>query len=152
MNLLLPLLCCAALQTPTTWSPAQQHIIDRGAQWSAAYQAGDLEALMQHYVDDAFVALHGQPALKGKPAISAYFAPRLGQSDVSFDLRYERVRIYGDVAYIISQYWLTATDRNSGATVRDAGRSLLVYELGSDGQWRIAADIDQATPDVTFTP
>ena len=47
-----------------------------------------------------------------------------------------------------SKYWLKAIDNETGDTYLDAGRSLLVYKK-HDGQWKIAADIDQATPDVT---
>ena len=56
---------------------------------------------------------------------------------------------HGDIAYIISQYWLKAVDKKSGDVLLDAGRSLLVYKK-DDGAWKIAADIDQATPDVDW--
>lgn len=35
------------------------------------------------------------------------------------------------------------------AIVSDAGRSLLIYRF-EQGQWKIAVDIDQATPDVAW--
>ncbi len=121
-----------------------------GSRWAEYYKAGDLDSLMTLYTDDAIVALHGQPALYGKDAVREYFSTRIGKADSEFELDYELEEIHGDIAYIISKYWLVAKDRETGNTYKDAGRSLLVYKRGPDGDWLIAADIDQATPDVSF--
>ncbi len=118
-----------------------------GGKWAAYYEAEDLDGLMSLYMDDVVVALHGQPALFGKQAVREYFAARLGKAESKFELNYEVRETHGDIAYIISQYWLKATDKESGDVFLDAGRSLLVYKK-QDGRWKIAADIDQATPDV----
>jgi ketosteroid isomerase-like protein len=64
-------------------------------------------------------------------------------------LKYELRETHGEIAYIISKYWLKATDKETGNTYLDAGRSLLVYKKQS-GRWKIAADIDQSTPDVSW--
>jgi uncharacterized protein (TIGR02246 family) len=121
-----------------------------GSRWAEYYKAGDLDALMTLYTDDVVVALHGQPALYGKEAVREYFSTRIGKADTKFELDYELEEVHGDIAYIISKYWLVATDRETGETYRDAGRSLLVYKRDPHGEWLIAADIDQATPDVRF--
>jgi uncharacterized protein (TIGR02246 family) len=121
-----------------------------GSRWAEYYKAGDLDSLMTLYTDDVVVALHGQPALYGRDAVRDYFSTRIGKADTEFELDYELEEIHGDIAYIISKYWLVATNRETGQTYRDAGRSLLVYKRGTDGEWLIAADIDQATPDVSF--
>ena len=118
-----------------------------GSLWAEYYKAGDLEGLMTLYTDDVIVALHGQPALFGKAAVRDYFSARLGKAESTFELDYERVDVQGDIAYIISKYWLSARDRETGNRYRDAGRSLLVYKK-IDGRWKIDADIDQASPDV----
>jgi uncharacterized protein (TIGR02246 family) len=104
---------------------------------------------MTLYTQDAVVALHGQPALFGKDAIRAYFAARLGKAESTFELDYEVRQTHGDIAYIISKYWLIAKNKLTGAVYRDAGRSMLVYKK-EHGQWKIAADIDQSSPDVTW--
>ena len=121
-----------------------------GSVWAEYYKAGDLDGLMTLYMDDVVVALHGQPALYGKAAVRDYFSTRIGKAETVFELDYELVEVHGDIAYIISKYWLHATDRDSGEVYKDAGRSLLVYKRAADGRWKIAADIDQATPDVAF--
>ena len=135
--------------TSTAADSGLNEIEAEGGKWARYYESEDLDGLMTLYVDDAVVALHGQPALFGKQAIRDYFAARLGKAESTFELKYEVRETHGDIAYIISQYWLKAVDKKSGDVLLDAGRSLLVYKK-DDGAWKIAADIDQATPDVDW--
>ena len=127
----------------------ETEIAAEGGKWAEYYEQADLEGLMTLYVDDAIVALHGQPALFGITAIREYFSTRIGKAESVFELDYELRETHGDIAYIVSKYWLKATDNETGVVYKDAGRSLLVYKK-QDGQWKIAADIDQATPDVVW--
>ena len=139
----------SALLTPGAWADFETEIAAEGGKWANYYEQEDLEGLMTLYVDDAVVALHGQPALFGIEAIRDYFSTRIGKAESVFELDYELRETHGEIAYIISKYWLKATDKETGEVYKDAGRSLLVYKK-QDGQWKIAADIDQATPDVTW--
>ncbi len=143
---------CVGVSASCSESPGDDQespVRAEGSLWAEYYKAGDLEGLMTLYVDDVVVALHGQPALYGKEAVRDYFAPRIGKADTEFELDYELVEVHGEIAYIISKYWLHAVNKETGATYKDAGRSLLVYKK-RQGRWMIAADIDQATPDVTW--
>ncbi|MEL0138104.1 MAG: nuclear transport factor 2 family protein [Halieaceae bacterium] len=139
----------ALLMSAAPLADFANEIAAEGGKWARYYEQGDLDGLMTLYVDDAIVALHGQPALFGIEAIREYFAPRIGKADSTFELEYELRETHGEIAYIISKYWLKAVDNETGDTYLDAGRSLLVYKK-HDGQWKIAADIDQATPDVSW--
>ncbi|MGI9331292.1 MAG: YybH family protein [Gammaproteobacteria bacterium] len=120
--------------------------------WIVAFKAGDIDALMALYAPDAFVALHGQPAMRGKGAIRDYFAPKLGTSEVEFLLDFEEIQVHGDVAHLVSQYWYVSVPKGGGDPLRDAGRSALIYKKAGNGRWLIYLDIDQQTPDVTFPP
>ena len=137
------------LLSTATLADFANEIAAEGGKWARYYEQGDLDGLMTLYVDDAIVALHGQPALFGKEAIREYFSTRIGKADSTFELEYELRETHGEIAYIISKYWLKAVDNETGNTYLDAGRSLLVYKK-HDGRWKIAADIDQATPDVSW--
>jgi len=137
------------LLSTATLADFANEIAAEGGKWARYYEQGDLDGLMTLYVDDAIVALHGQPALFGIEAIREYFSTRIGKADSTFELEYELRETHGEIAYIISKYWLKAVDNETGNTYLDAGRSLLVYKK-HDGQWKIAADIDQATPDVSW--
>jgi uncharacterized protein (TIGR02246 family) len=142
-------LLAALLSSPAALSDFETEIAAEGGKWAHYYEQADLDGLMTLYVEDAIVALHGQPALFGIDTIRDYFAQRIGKAEATFELDYELRETHGDIAYIISKYWLKATDKTTGALYKEAGRSLLVYKR-QDGQWKIAADIDQATPDVTW--
>ncbi|MGK0293308.1 MAG: ketosteroid isomerase-like protein [Porticoccaceae bacterium] len=121
-----------------------------GGKWAEYYENADLDGLMTLYTDDVVVALHGQPALYGKAAVREYFSSRIDKAISKFELDYEVREIHGDVAYLISKYWLRAEDKETGEVFLDAGRSLLIYKRDSSGHFKIAADIDQASPDVTW--
>ena len=134
---------------PSASADFETEIAAEGGKWAKYYQQENLNGLMTLYMDDAVVALHGQPALFGIDAIRDYFSTRIGKAKSIFELDYELRETHGDIAYIISKYWLKAIDKETGDIYKDAGRSLLIY-IKHDGQWKIAADIDQATPDVTW--
>jgi ketosteroid isomerase-like protein len=119
--------------------------------WILAFKGGDLDALMALYEPDAYVALHGQPVLRGIEAVRAYFAPRVGRGQVEFLLDIERIDVHGRFAHLISGYWFTL-DLPGQPRYEDAGRSLLIYRRTAGGQWRIHVDIDQDTPDIVFPP
>ncbi len=138
---------CAHTTRPVLESP----LTATGESWIAYYKSGDLDGLMTLYVDDAIVALHGQPMLRGIDEIKTYFSNGIGQTNVEFDLEYEMVETHGDIAHAMAKYWLVSRSKETGEVVyQDAGRSLLIYKRDADGRWKIAVDIDQATPDVTF--
>lgn len=146
------LLAVLALAAGCVTSPSNQlgPLQEQGSAWANYYKAGDIEGLMTLYVDDAIVALHGQPALYGVEQIRAYFEPTMGKADVEFVLDYELLERHRDTAHLMSKYWLTSVDRETGNVYKDAGRSVLIYKKGADGNWKIAVDIDQATPDVVW--
>jgi len=131
---------------------AEAAIRAAAATWIRRYQAGDLEGLMALYTDSPTVALHGQPLLEGRQAVRAFFAPAMGRAEVDFTIAVEAIEVHGDVAHLMSKYWLEARPHDGGEPYRDAGRSLLIYRRAADGRWLIHVDIDQATPDVTWPP
>ncbi len=118
--------------------------------WIELYSAGDLDQLMTLYTQDAIVALHGKPALRGVEQIRSFFAPGMGKSRVTFEIAIEEIQIHGETAHLLSKYYLTAEPESGGDTYRDAGRSLLIYKRNADNEWKLYLDIDQATPDAEF--
>ena len=119
--------------------------------WIKYYEADDLEQLMMLYMDDAFVALHGRPSLRGVEQVQAFFAPGMGKAETNFELDIEEIQIHGDTAHLLSKYWLTAISKGDGSIYKDAGRSLLIYKRDLDNQWKIYLDIDQSTPDAGWS-
>ena len=118
--------------------------------WIELYTAGDLDRLMSLYTEDAIVALHGRPAMRGVEQVRNFFAPGMGKSRVTFEIDIEEIQIHGDTAHLLSKYYLTSEPVSGGDTYRDAGRSLLIYKRNEDNEWKLYLDIDQATPDAQF--
>ena len=108
-------LLAALLSSPMALSDFETEIAAEGGKWAHYYEQADLDGLMTLYVEDAIVALHGQPALFGIDAIRDYFAQRIGKAEATFELDYELRETHGELAYIISKYWLKATDKTTGA-------------------------------------
>ena len=112
----IPLLA-ALLSSPMALSDFETEIAAEGGKWAHYYEQADLDGLMTLYVEDAIVALHGQPALFGIDTIRDYFAQRIGKAEATFELDYELRETHGDIAYIISKYWLKATDKDDWRAV-----------------------------------
>jgi len=119
-------------------------------QWKKYYEADDYDGLMTLYTDSPRVYLHGQPGLVGMQAVRDYFKPRVGTAKATFELDYETIEVYGDLAVLVSKYWLTLKTKDSKTPIRDQGRSMLIYKKDLNGEWKIAFDIDQSSPDVDW--
>ena len=109
----------SAILVPAAQADFETEIAAEGGKWANYYEQENLEGLMTLYVDDAVVALHGQPALFGIGAIRDYFSTRIGKAESIFELDYELRETHGDLAYIISKYWLKAIDKETGAIYKD---------------------------------
>ena len=144
------LLGCA--NTPTALSETNEvnRVRQAAEQWKSYYEANDYDGLMTLYTDNPRVYLHGQPGLVGMQAVRDYFKPRVGVGKATFELDYETIEVYGDLAILVSKYWLTLKMDDSDTPIRDQGRSMLIYAKDANNDWKIAFDIDQATPDVNW--
>lgn len=119
-------------------------------QWKSYYEAGNYDGLMTLYDANPRVYLHGQPAIIGMQAVRDFFKPSVGKAKSEFKLDYEIIEVTDNTATLVSKYWLTVETDNPKQPYRDAGRSLLIYKKDSNGDWKIAYDIDQASPDVSW--
>lgn len=142
--------CATITDTGAQQYQDEQAIRVHTEEWLRHYLAGDIDSLMKLYEPDAVLALHDQSVRRGIDEIRAFFAPTMGIADVTFKLDIENIDIHGDMAWLVSKYWLRSIAKESGYVYEDAGRSLIVYRKGSDGRWRLAADIDNNTPDVSM--
>ena len=134
------LLMLAGCQKAVDDTSADEAVIRMSAPaWAAAYTAGDADALVAMYWDDAVLQPPGAKAAAGRTAIRAFLAadcaatrgagltmniPEAGAVDAS-----------GDLAYVAGSY--TVTDA-SGATV-DAGKYIGVFQK-RDGKWLYIRD------------
>lgn len=109
------------------------------AAFSAAYRAGDAEAVAALYADDAFYLAPGDEIERGDVGrhfgFLSSFEPGAGPV-----IEFEVVDrdISGGLAYDVGYF----TFRQDGAPAESAGRGkfIVIWKRGEDGVWRIHAD------------
>lgn len=100
------------------------------AAFSAAYTAGDVDAIAGAYAEDARLLLGGQPIVRGRSAIAAQF--REGFRDGAVPTVFETGEILagGDIVVDVGRF----------TTPAGTGKYVVVYQRGADGTLQIAVD------------
>ena len=116
---------------------------DAEAEWVKAWAARDIDRVVNHYADDAFVELAGVPIMRGKKEIRDGL--KQGLSDPAFSLSFAPVQIEvsksGDLAYARGTYTVTKTERSTVVT-NGRGKYIVVYRKQADGRWKAIHDIN----------
>lgn len=98
--------------------------------WGAAARAGDPDAVIALYTDDAIIQPGGEPAARGREALADYFTAGFSEPfDITLSTDDIVVSDAGDMAYEVG----------SSAGPGWTGKYLVVYRKTVDG-WRIVAD------------
>jgi uncharacterized protein (TIGR02246 family) len=125
-------------------SAAAGAIRESEIQWARAWQAKDIDKIMSHYADDAFVELAGVPIISGKDAIRARVSKTF--ADRNFALSFEPVQVEvskgGDLAYSRGAYTATSTDPRTNQPVTAIGKYIILYRKERDGRWVAIHDIN----------
>ena len=143
----------AAQGHPTSDKSAQQ-IRDEGGvraamqAWLAAYNAGDIEALIALYDEDIFYANNGSTAIRDITGIQKGFGPALTSHNTNVDFREEQLIVGGEHGYIIGLYQITGTEPEN-KNLEVYGRVMLVFRKDDEGAWKLIVDFDNTTPDAT---
>jgi uncharacterized protein (TIGR02246 family) len=146
--LLAAALMLTACKTHPGKAEAEQAIRAQQTQLNQDYASKDPEKVAAHYADDAVLAIPGAPVIKGKPAI--HQAIKQMETDPALKVTWhpERIEVAdsGDLAVVEGSYHLTMTDPSTKDVISDHGTYLTTYRLGSDGNWKIAADMSTSEP------
>lgn len=118
-------------------SPAEQ-IAAASHAFSEAYLAGDTATIRELYTEDA-VLLPPDREVRGRDAITRYFAPVPRRENVSHAMESSDLRIYDDTA-IDAGTWHNTVRVDGGPEREASGRYLVVWRRGDDGRWRIEYD------------
>jgi uncharacterized protein (TIGR02246 family) len=106
--------------------------------WATAFNAGDVDAIVAMYADDAVLQPPGAPAAAGRAAIREFMvADNASSRAAGYTLHMAdgTIGISGDLAYEAATFSVTDA---SGATV-DTGKSLSVARK-RDGKWLMIRD------------
>ena len=99
--------------------------------YEAAWSARDAEALAALFTESGYALRPGRPPVTGRAALREVYA----NSGGPLALRAYAYAMDGNVAHIIGGFGLDAASR-------EVGKFVLALERGPDGDWLIAADID----------
>lgn len=112
-------------------------VMELEREWSRIYGEGDIDAIMDLFVEDSVLIAPGAPPVVGKHAIRASTASMLATEGISVEwLPVEaRVAPSGDMAF---DYGTSTTRLPDGTTV--PGAYLVVWVKEGD-EWKVAADI-----------
>ena len=118
-----------------------QAILDLEQTVFDAQIAGDFDAWLSSFTEDAIVMLPNAPALTNKQAISQWNAPYFEQFDLHEESDYREVEVAGDWGYIRAHWIWTQTPKGGGEAVTDTGDSIWIVRRQTDGSWKITRGI-----------
>lgn len=110
------------------------------AQWSADLGAGDLDAVMRNYAEDAAFLVPNRTIIVGKQGIRDWFEERLATPGyrAKFAPTHVVVSTSLDMAYELGVFEVTTTGPD-GRPVVGKGKHLVTWEK-RDGAWRVMAE------------
>ena len=113
-----------------------QAIIELDNDVHAAVEAGDLDAVMAFWTDDALIIAPNLPMVHGKAAVRSFFQAAFDSMTLEFERSSEEVIVSGDLAvhrgHTVSTYTPTGQ-----ASIEDPQKWVDVYRRQPDGSWLI---------------
>jgi uncharacterized protein (TIGR02246 family) len=100
-----------------------------------AFNKHDAASLAMTYTEDARLMPFNVPMLTGRTGIQSFWQARFNQGLSHIEKTPIEVQVLGDTAVEMSRYVVTLGER------KVQGKDMLVWRRGTDGRWRIAADI-----------
>jgi uncharacterized protein (TIGR02246 family) len=107
----------------------------------AALNAGDADAWVGEFAEDAVQMPPHSPANLGKQAIRAWSQGLLNLFRCQFALTVDEVRVAGEWAFERGRYTIALTPKGGGAPMYEAGKYITVYERHAESSWKMARDI-----------
>jgi uncharacterized protein (TIGR02246 family) len=101
------------------------------------FDAGDLDAAVAVFTDDAMISSQGAPDTIGKDAIRAAYAGALAATNLHVRFHTDDIEPRGDLAYEQGTYDLTITDKGTGQQLATmTNRHIHILKKQPDGEWK----------------
>jgi uncharacterized protein (TIGR02246 family) len=115
--------------------------IDRGRlAFASALSSGDATAAAAIYADDATLIAPAADVFRGRPAIERFWQTGVETGIEQVELAVLELQLRGEVAFEVGRYALHLAPESGGSIV-DRGRYLIVHRIEADGRWRRAAEM-----------
>jgi uncharacterized protein (TIGR02246 family) len=108
-------------------------------EFSKSFVAGDWDAMMELYTEDAILMPPGGPSVSGRTAIEAFMAAFPKVTEMSLDL--DDVDGRSDMAFVRGSYRMTIEIPGAPGPVTDEGKFIEIRRKQADGRWLVAVDI-----------
>ncbi len=128
--------CAAEGQQATATQVDAEAIMMLLTEYDAAATAGNVDAVMALYADDAVSMPPDAPARTGKEEIRAAFVAVLEENTVQLTSQVDEVRVSGDLAFLRAAYDETVTPKAGGEPTQLHGKWLVILERQPDGSWK----------------
>lgn len=140
------IISCSKNNTEIYIAEVRSEIEKINAEFEAAYQSGNVEAIITLMTVEAIVSPIGLPDLKGREAIKSLLSNFLKDNTVtSYTLIVEEMEVYNDTVYDRGTYiWIS--QQEGKPEVKARGRYSAVRKKGADNKWRFHRIIENALP------
>lgn len=112
--------------------------------WIAAYNAGDADAAVGLYAEDAVDMPVGQPNATGRAAIREIIAAQFAAGKATASLASDEMQLMGDWAYDRGTYSVSIVPTAGGDPINVSGRYLVILRRQADGSWKLVRSIDNS--------
>jgi len=116
-------------------------ITRRGAEFCAALNRQDIDVLSGLRAEDCIDIPPNRPAIRGLPAIQAFWREGFAVAETRFVMSPEQLDIDGDTAVDRFRWTAESAPISGGESTRDEGICLWAWRREKDGAWRIAQAI-----------
>jgi ketosteroid isomerase-like protein len=118
--------------------PLTEVMTKLNAQWDAAINDPNFDALLPMYVTDASLMPPGALPVSGRAAMRDFFAKR-GTSVRNHKLELVELLPVGDYAYVTSRFKASLVKGDETTTL--SGSTVKLYEHQSNGEWMVKSHI-----------
>jgi uncharacterized protein (TIGR02246 family) len=108
--------------------------------FEAALSSRDAAAAAKVYTHDATLVAPAADVMRGRPAIERFWRTGVEAGIEQVELAVLELQLRGDVAFEVGRYALHLAPESGGSIV-DRGRYLVVHRIEADGRWRRAAEM-----------
>jgi uncharacterized protein (TIGR02246 family) len=138
------LAACAPPPPPDTTAADTAAINALRDAWVTAFNAADVDSLVNLYTEDAIDLPANEPTLSGRAAIREYFVTTFGMGKATATVTSEELQLMGDWAYDRGTFTLSIVPAAGGEAMNVSQRYLVVIRQQADGAWKLARLIDNS--------
>ena len=131
----------------------EQKLMETSRAWSREAQAGNVDAMLAYWSDDAIVIQPGQEVTRGREPLRAMIERmnKLPGFAISWEPLEARISDGGDLGYLIERTTVTMNGPE-GKPVTQQYRAVTIWRKQPDGSWKNVVDISNPGPSAPATP